>query len=119
MLGVDLVDEDGADKILGPKKAKGDKVASKSESDYKTDDGEDLPAWQDQPAIPEHYADVNRGNGRSIIPSSGSSSSIRSGGSNMSSGSNARSRYVWLCILCVHCRIDLEVVECDPNYCFL
>lgn len=101
MLGVDLVDEDGTDKILGPKKAKGKIVASKSESDSKTDDGEDLPAWQDQPAIPEHYADVDRGDRRSNIPSSGASnSSIRSGDSSRSSSSHASSRYVWLCTMC-------------------
>ena len=66
MLGVDIVDDKRADELLGPKKAKGgkdkgkDKGPSKSDSDYKAEDEEELPSWQDQPAIPElHAADIS------------------------------------------------------------
>lgn len=100
MLGVDLVDGDGADRLLGPKKAKRCKVASSSESEYKMEDGEELPAWQDQPAIPEMHVDNNGRNSRRSILSSGSTSSLKSGGrsrSNSSHTSNASSRYVSLC----------------------
>lgn len=78
MLGVDLVDGDGADRLLGPKKTKRGKAASESNSDCKTADGEDLPAWQDQPAIPAMYADITgRSSDRRISRSSSRSSSGR------------------------------------------
>ena len=42
MLGVDLDGEDCDDRILGPKKPKGGKVALKSDSEYKFEDEEEL-----------------------------------------------------------------------------
>ena len=57
MLGVDVVGEKTADEFLGPEKAKGGQAVSKADSDFKNEDEEELPAWQNQPAIPEFYAD--------------------------------------------------------------
>ena len=87
MLGVDLDGEDCDDRILGPKKPKGDKVALKSYSEYKFEDEEELPACQDQPAIPEMHVDINRSDsGRS---SGGSGRSSKSGSRNSSSSCNS------------------------------
>lgn len=46
VLGVDLVDEETADNILGPEKDKGDKSSGGGVADFKTNDDEMLPAWQ-------------------------------------------------------------------------
>lgn len=62
VLGVDLVDEDSADRLLGPKKKKAKwwgRVISKSESDYKIEEGEEeLPAWQDKPVLPARHVNT-------------------------------------------------------------
>ena len=75
MLGVDVVGDNTADELLGPKKRKGGKKVSKIDSDCKAEDEdeEELPAWQDQPSIPEFHADT-----------------VIIGGSSSSSG-----RYAW------------------------
>eukprot|EP00904_Undaria_pinnatifida_P010820 jgi/Undpi1/6869/HiC_scaffold_21.g09345.m1 len=59
VLGVDLVDEEDADKILGPEKAKDDEKegGNKTVDETKGDDEEQLPAWQDKPAVPEFHFD--------------------------------------------------------------
>lgn len=114
MLGLDLVDGDGTDRLLGPKKAKRRKAALGSEPEYKTEDGEELPAWQDQSAIPEMHADNNARNSRRSILSSGSTRSLKSGGrssSNSSHTSNASSRYVWLYIhklMLIHTKLSFN-----------
>ena len=59
VLGVDLVDEENADKILGTEEAKGDKNkgSSKTGEEAKGEEAEELPAWQDKPAVPEFHFD--------------------------------------------------------------
>lgn len=110
MLGVDLVGEDSADRLLGPKKAKGGKVPSKSDSEYKAEDEEELPAWQDQPAIPEMYVGIN-------ISDSGGSGSVGGRNSRSSSSSSSSwnsSRYVWLSMLyCTGTKLFLPKPYCS------
>lgn len=55
VLGVDLLDEKDADKILGPEKGMEvkDNEMSKINKETKSEDEEELPSWQDKPAVPE------------------------------------------------------------------
>lgn len=61
---MDLVDEENADKILGPKKAKGEKAVSGHDQDTTAeveDGGEELPSWQDTPNISALHVDNTAG----------------------------------------------------------
>ena len=58
VLGLDVVSEENADKILGPEKVKGGKPASDANGDYKTEDGEVLPAWQTESMMSEAPVDI-------------------------------------------------------------
>lgn len=69
---MDLVDEENADKILGPQKAKGGKAVWESEQDTKAeveDGGEQLPSWHDTPTISALHVDNTAGSSTSTITS--------------------------------------------------
>lgn len=46
VLGVDVVDEETADNILGPEIAEKDKTSGGGVADFKFEDDEMVPAWQ-------------------------------------------------------------------------
>lgn len=53
MLGVDLASGDSTKHFVNLDTANGDNASRATDEDYKDDEGEDLPSWQTQPAIPE------------------------------------------------------------------
>ena len=57
VLGVDLVDEENADRILGSENETKDKDDGRSnlKLDAKSEDEEELPSWQDRSAVPELF----------------------------------------------------------------
>ena len=69
MLGVDLVDEENADKILDPDKEMGDKdnEKSKSNKETKAEEEEEIPSWQDKPAVPEFPFDTSATSSRYVL----------------------------------------------------
>eukprot|EP00904_Undaria_pinnatifida_P010819 jgi/Undpi1/6868/HiC_scaffold_21.g09344.m1 len=53
VLGVDLASGDSTKHFVNLDTANGDNASRATDEDYKDDEGEDLPSWQTQPAIPE------------------------------------------------------------------
>lgn len=57
MLGVDIVDEEGMDNFLGPKK---NKNRGRGGGDEKMEDYEAAPAWEREPSVAEDPVDLSR-----------------------------------------------------------